>query len=240
MGIALRPAEIRRPDLTPAHRATARRATIAVTASNKGFIVMPETEPSPVIRPLGRDTVGDVGRLFDSSAVTRGCWCVWYIIPVREFHAGGGERNGRIFAELAAQESAPMGLLAYIGDLPVGWIAAGPRSRYARAVKTPTLRGGDPGEDDKVWLTSCFFVRREFRRRGIAGLLLAGAVALASRHGARAVEGFPTRGGRAAPGDSSHVGTEHLFAGHGFRVIRQPSRSRVVMRLDLRQAGSDT
>lgn len=44
---------------------------------------MPETEPSPVIRPLDRATVGDLGRLFDSSAVTRGFWCVWYIILVR-------------------------------------------------------------------------------------------------------------------------------------------------------------
>lgn len=87
-----------------------------------------------------------------------------------------------------------MGLLAYVGDQPVGWIAADPRSRYARAVKTPTLRGGDPGEDDTVWLTSCFFVRRKFRRRGVAGLLLTEAVALASRHGALAVAGFPPRG----------------------------------------------
>lgn len=185
-----------------------------------------------VVRTLDQGTIGDLGRLFDSSSATRGCWCMWFIIPVKDFHAGHGEQNGRLFAALVERERVPMGLLAYAGSEPVGWIAAGPRSRYVRAVKTPTLRDGDPLENDSVWLVSCFFVRQEFRRRGITGILLDEAVTLAGRHGALAVEGFPTKGNRIGAADSQ-VGTEYIFAKRGFRPVREPSTNRVIMRLEL-------
>lgn len=186
----------------------------------------------PIIRPLDRSLIADLGRLFESSRATHGCWCMWFIIPVRDYHAGRGDRNGQAFAGLVESEAAPMGLLAYMDGRPVGWVAVGPRSRYARAVKTPTLRDTRRDEDDAVWLVSCFYVLGEFRRRGIAAGLLDAAVALASRSGAPAIEGFPTQGSRVASNDAQ-VGTEAIFAARGFRVAHRPSTNRVLMRLDL-------
>jgi hypothetical protein len=45
----------------------------------------------------------------------------------------------------------PIGLLAYAGGRVVGWCAAGPRERYAQALRSPLLKGREAAEDGSVW-----------------------------------------------------------------------------------------
>lgn len=156
---------------------------------------------------------------------------MWFIIPVREYHQLGPEGNERAFRDLAARSPLPLGLVAYAGDALLGWVAAGPRSRYARAVRTPTLKTVDASENDAVWLAPCFFIRPERRGEGIARALLAGAIALADASGAPAIEGFPFAGAKRRSTDQQ-VGSEALFASCGFRPVSQPSPNRVIMRRD--------
>jgi GNAT superfamily N-acetyltransferase len=185
------------------------------------------------IKAVNSDLVDDVGRLFATDRTTARCWCMWFIIPVKEFHAAGSEGNRAAFCELTAESDLPPGLLAYQDGEPVGWCAVGPRSRYVRALKTPTYRGGETADDERVWLTPCFFVRKEARGRGVSRALLQAAVALAKEHGATAVEAFPYAGTTRRSGNDLQVGFESLFASCGFTVIRTPSPSRVVMRREL-------
>src|SRR5687767_13979159 len=87
------------------------------------------------VHPLTLDRLDDLADLFGSAAVTRGCWCMWFIDSakvVRERWLDGGNR--RAFEALAQDADPPLGLLAYDGDLAVGWLATGPRSRYQRAI----------------------------------------------------------------------------------------------------------
>lgn len=190
------------------------------------------------VEPLTPERLGDLASLFGTSATTSHCYCTWFILPAAQCQAGwydGGNRTA--FDTRAAQESTPMGLLAYIDEQPVGWCAAGPRSRYGRALRSTVLRGHDPGEDDAVWLVPCFFVRTGFRRQGLMHTLLDRAVDLAATHGATAVEGFPMSSGqgpgkRRSSGDL-YVGAEPVFAACGFTVVRRPTASRVVMRREL-------
>jgi GNAT superfamily N-acetyltransferase len=114
----------------------------------------------------------------------------------------------------------------------VGWCAVGPRSRYRRALKTPTYIGRDPSEDDSVWLVPCFFVRQDARRAGLVEMLLQAAVGLAKEHGARAIEGFPFTGEKRRSSDTQ-VGFESVFSACRFVAIRTPSPSRVIMRREL-------
>jgi len=151
---------------------------------------------------------------------------------VKDYHANGAAGNAAKFKEIASASVGPMGALAFEGGEPVGWVAAGPRSRYVRAVQTPTLKGIDHAENDDVWLVPCFFIRPDMRRRGIARRLLEGAIEMARGAKASAIEGFPTAGVKLGSADRQ-VGTEHLFESCGFRSIRRPSSSRVLMRLDL-------
>lgn len=192
-------------------------------------------KPSEVeVKPMTTDLVSDAERVFALSSESVGCYCTWFIIPVAQYHAGGKSENRKLFVELAETSDQPIGLLAYVDGEPVGWCAAGPRSRFDRALRIPSFKGRDSSEDDSVWLVPCFNVRKQNRRQGVSGALLAGAVELAQRNGAKAIEGFPfARGAKLSR--ESMVGLEATFEACGFVASRRPSATRVVMRRELTQ-----
>jgi GNAT superfamily N-acetyltransferase len=156
---------------------------------------------------------------------------MWFIIPVKEFHHGGSAANAAKFQALAGSSPHPLGAIAYLDDRPVGWAAAGPRSRYTRAVRTPTMKTVDQAENDSVWLVPCLFVHPDMRGWGIARKLLRCAVRMARGAGASAIEGFPFSGSRRRSTDRQ-VGNENLFGSCGFVPVSHPSPNRVIMRLD--------
>jgi len=184
------------------------------------------TLPGMEIHPLTAERMPDLADLFDSNGTTRGCWCMWFVLPRKEFGAGWSGGNRERFAEFAGS-GPPAGVVAYDAGTPIGWCAIRPRSAYPRAIGPRSImRERDRSEDDAVWLVSCFFVRVGFRRAGLTGDLLAAAVDLAAEHGAHAVEGFP----QVTPSRDGFVGYEKVFAAHGFRVVARPSPKRVIMR----------
>ena len=185
------------------------------------------------IRPVTSKLIDDVGRLFSADKLANNCWCMWFIIPVKEFHAIGSEGTRAKFSELAANSNHPLGLLAYQANEPVGWCAVGPRSRYVRALKTPTYRERETGNDSDVWLIPCLFVRKDMRGTGVSRPLLEAAVKLAEENGATAIEAFPFSESKKQASGDIQVGFEPVFASCGFEVIQKPSPSRVVMRREL-------
>ena len=188
------------------------------------------------IKPLTLETLPELKQLFCSDRSTESCWCMWFIIRVKDFHDGGAPANEAWFKSLAESSTHPLGLIAVQDRQPVGWIAVGPRSRYARAVHTPTMKSIDHSDNDDVWLAPCFFVHPNKRRDGIARALLESAVDLARRSGATAIEGFPTAGSKMRSADRQ-VGTERLFKTCHFRAVDRPSSNRVLMRLELTPRG---
>lgn len=184
------------------------------------------------IRPLTNGNIIDAEHVFASSPESAGCFCMWFIIPVAQYHAGGRAANRQLFLDLVNDSAAPVGLVAYVDGEPVGWCAAGPRSRFGRAVKVPSFKGRNPSEDDSVWMVPCFNIRKDHRRKGVSQALLNAAIQLARQQGAKAIEGFPFARG-AKVGRESMVGVEATFEAAGFVVTRHPSATRVVMRKEL-------
>lgn len=188
------------------------------------------------MRPVTAERLDDLAELFETNGTTRGCWCMYFVADRAAFGdgwRGGGNRRG--FEQLTVASATPTGLLAYDTDgRPVGWCAAGPRSRYPRTLgpRAQILKGRDPDEDDDVWLVPCFFVRVGHRRQGITRALLEAAVRLAEEHGATAVEGFP-RGAGLPRSVDDYLGREDVFAACGFEAIAHPKPSRVVVRRNI-------
>jgi GNAT superfamily N-acetyltransferase len=184
------------------------------------------------VKPLTQDLMADAEALFASSPDTAGCFCMWFIIPVAQYHAGGASANRQLFHELAEGSDQPIGLLAYRDGEVVGWCAAGPRSRFARALRVPSFKGRDASEDESAWLVPCFYVRKDVRREGVSLALLKAAVEMARNNAAPAIEGFPfARGAKVSK--ETMVGVEAVFDAAGFEVDRRPSSTRVVMRKEL-------
>lgn len=187
------------------------------------------------VQVVGPDQLDAVRILFGNDRATRHCWCMAFCESGWEFTAGWyGGGNRRRFEAIAVAGRSPMGVLASVGDEPVGWCACGPRSRYTRAIKgrSSLLAGRPPNEDEDVWLVACIFVDPRHRGMGIAVPLLRAAVVLARQEGASAIEAWPLAVGVRRAG-SEHVGREAVFARLGFQCIQRPTVERAIMRLEL-------
>jgi GNAT superfamily N-acetyltransferase len=135
-----------------------------------------------------------------------------------------------------ADDGYTPGMVAFVGDQPVGWLGFGPRARMGRLQRSRTI----PVVDDvPVWSIVCFAIRVGFRRKGVSRALLAGAIDHARSAGVPALEAYPVD-----PGDSrvdvafGYVGFTPMFEAAGFhRVVQTDARSdrrpRWLMRLDL-------
>jgi GNAT superfamily N-acetyltransferase len=143
---------------------------------------------------------------------------------------GGGNR--RRFQSLA-EGGSPMGVLASLAAVPVGWGACGPRSRYLTESPSrhPLLGECPRTEDETVWLLPCLFVRVGHRGQGVSHVLVEAAVSLARQHGAIALEAWPSS--RDSSSTGAFVGREGLFAEMGFHCVARPAPGRALMRMDL-------
>jgi len=191
-----------------------------------------------VVHPADSGRLGDVRTLLGPrNPSAPACWCLAYRTTSAENSSLQGEDRPGYLQRLCERDVAP-GVLAYLGDEPVGWCAPGPRSEMGRLGRSRTI----PAVDDlPVWSVVCFVVRPGYRRRGVAAALLTGAVEHSRRHGAQVLEGYPVdpEGGRIS-GALAYVGTTPMFERAGFRrVMITDSRSaglpRWLVRLDLTQ-----
>lgn len=155
-------------------------------------------------------------------------------VPSKQFEANcprGGAANKRLLKNLVESGEEP-GLLAYRGDLPVGWVAVAPRQQYGRVMRSPIHKPIDA--ETGVWAISCFFVDRGERGHGVADALLEAAVGYAGEQGARIVEAYPNdAGSRRPPASEMWRGSLDQFERAGFEVVgrRRPGRPIVRRRL---------
>jgi GNAT superfamily N-acetyltransferase len=165
------------------------------------------------------------------------CWCLSYRLPSRQNRELRGPARGELVADLCRRDPPP-GVVAYDGDMPVGWAGVAPRAELNSFARE---RSKIPHVDDlPVWTVWCFRVRAGNRRRGIAHALLAGAVDFARTYGAPAIEGYPVdNDGARVDLTMGYVGTRSLFERCGFAKVADTTSvldgfERVLMRRDLR------
>jgi GNAT superfamily N-acetyltransferase len=158
---------------------------------------------------------------------------MWPRLTSAEFARGKGAANRRALRRLVTA-GPPPGVLAYVNGTPAGWCAVAPRPVLRRLERSRVM---GPVDDQPVWVVTCFYVARDHRGHGLTVPLLRAAVALAARHGARLVEGYPTElAGRRAPGIFLWTGTTPTFRRAGFREVARRAPTRPVMRKGARAA----
>jgi GNAT superfamily N-acetyltransferase len=179
----------------------------------------------------------DAQRVFGTRGDPAGCWCQFFKLSNAQFEvidrvACAAMLLGQV---RKSQEEAtpPPGLVAYLGDEPVGWVAVEPRPNYPTAVRGRVVTTGSAEaiDDGSVWAIVCFVVRVGYRRRGVARALLAAAVDHARSSGARVIEGYPVEVAKPEKVSSAALyhGTVSLFEAAGFVVTARPLPGRAVV-----------
>ena len=141
------------------------------------------------LRELTPERWDDFESLFASAnGVCGGCWCMfWRLEPGEKFGDIKGAKARRRMKKLVESGKA-LGLLAYDGDEPVGWLSYGPRRDYPKLDRAPSFKVEDA---DRVWSLPCFFVKTGYRGRGVARELLAEALRSLGQRGAEIAEAYP-------------------------------------------------
>jgi GNAT superfamily N-acetyltransferase len=169
----------------------------------------------------------DIEQLFGDRGACGGCWCMFWRKSRKQYESDKGAKNKRAFRQIVMKGATP-GIIAYLGKQPVGWCAVAPRQQYIALERSRILQ---PVDDQPVWSVSCLFVRKEFRRQGVASKLLSAAVDFAKKQGAKIVEGYPVEPSMEnMPDPFLWHGVPSAFKAAGFKEVLRRSKSRPIMR----------
>ncbi len=158
------------------------------------------------------------------------CWCMYFRLPYREFQANKPVGN-KVLAKKLVQKGKPYGLIGFLGDQPVGWIAMAPREDYMKIENSRTFKRID---DQPVWSITCFFIKREYRHKGLSKEMIRGAVGFAKKKIIKILEAYPAIPYAVnVPSPFLWVGILSSFLKNGFKVVRQNSKSRAMVRKEV-------
>jgi GNAT superfamily N-acetyltransferase len=186
------------------------------------------------VRALGPETWDAFAALVERhNGVFGGCWCTWFqTMPSEKTYTA--ERN-RELKERLVREGRAHAALVFDGEAAVAWC------EYGSCAELPNIyhRKQYDAETDRYpdYRITCLFVDKRYRRRGLTGLALAGALELIARAGGGVVEGYPhdPEGRRVAV---LYNGTRSLFERAGFELVRRKGQRNTVMRRTVAAAGS--
>jgi GNAT superfamily N-acetyltransferase len=180
------------------------------------------------ILPLTPDLWPALEDLFGKWGASNGCWCMYWRIG--SAYRGKRSENKEALREIVKRGSPP-GLLAFDGDLAVGWCQVTPRDALLWLDRMWWFR---PVDDIPVWAISCFFVRRGYRRQGVMSQLIVAALKTAKRARAPSLEAYPIDTSAPKSTSNTFTGTAAAFTRAGFKEVARRASARPIMRHDLK------
>jgi GNAT superfamily N-acetyltransferase len=165
--------------------------------------------------------------LFGKKGACGGCWCMYWRIG-SAYRKRRREQNKSAFREIV-KRGPPPGLLAFDGDVAVGWCQLTPRDALPWLDRAWRLKRVDGAP---VWSLSCFYVRKGYRKRDVTSALISAALKAAKRAKACALEAYPLDADLTP--SASGTGFASTFARAGFKTVVRRVPPRPIMRHDLK------
>lgn len=152
---------------------------------------------------------------------------MFWKLPNKEFREMAHEGN-KAGQQAIVKSGVVPGLLAYSGNEAVGWIAVEPREKYLRLAHSRVLK---PIDELPVWSVTCFFIRRDFRNKGLTIALLKAAIEHVKKRGGKIVEGYPIEPkDDKIPAVFAYMGLASAYRKAGFKEVRRNSETRPIFR----------
>ena len=123
------------------------------------------------------------------------------------------------------------GILVYASDRAVGWCQYGPKEELPRIDSGRNYSKLDLSADEgqKLWRLTCFFVDRDFRKKGVAKVALKATLDSIRKQGGGIVESYPPtskEGGSWA----LWFGTVAMYEREGFKAHAKLGEKHLLMR----------
>jgi GNAT superfamily N-acetyltransferase len=133
-------------------------------------------------------------------------------------------------ALVTARDDAARGVVAFDGELCVGWMKLTPRAVLSKLRRLPVYKSLDLGPDEGAWSIGCLLVRESHRRNGVARALVGAAADFVRAWGGRSVEGYPRHADAPLHDEEAWMGPERAFLDAGFTPIAGEEPYRVFRR----------
>jgi GNAT superfamily N-acetyltransferase len=179
------------------------------------------------VKPLDTTTWDDfVGLAERNNGIWGGCWCTWFHAPKAERHHEGN----RAFKERMVNEGRAHAALVFDDDLAVAWCEFGTPEELPQIYHRKEYEAGSEQRPD--YRLTCFFVDKDYRRKGVSRVALDGALELIAEAGGGFVEAYPhDTQGKKVSASFLYNGTRSLFEEAGFQYDRPKGKSNCVMSL---------
>jgi hypothetical protein len=185
-----------------------------------------------IVKALGSDTWDDFAALAERhNGVWGGCWCTW-------FHTMNAEKErtfegNRLLKQRLVRDGSAHAALVFDGDLAVAWCEYGTPDELPNIYHRKEYEAGlDRLPDYRI---TCFFVDKNYRRKAVSSVALAGALDLIAQAGGGVVEGYPhDLEGKKVSASFLYNGTRTLFEQAGFAYVRSKGTKNCVMRTSVR------
>ncbi len=116
-----------------------------------------------IYKPVDKSNWADLEKLFESKGGPHNCWCmVWRNMNEGAHRANKIDKKESLKNYIDSQK--PVGLLGYDNSEAIAWCSIAPRESYREL-------SGD-GSLTNVWSLVCFFIKREYRQKGITEELI--------------------------------------------------------------------
>jgi len=110
--------------------------------------------------------------------------------------------------------------IVFDGEAAIGWCQFGSTEELPRIKHKKVYDAGLETLPD--WRITCFFVDKEYRKKGVTSLALKGALSEIARLGGGLVESYPENAeGRKTSGSFLHNSTLSIFVRQGFEQVRR-------------------
>ena len=180
-------------------------------------------------RPLISEDWVNLEKLFGKRGASGGCWCMFWKQTQAEFDRMHGEQN-RLALKSVVESGTVPGVLAYQDNEPAGWCAVEPRESYSRLGRAKVLA---PVDDQPVWSVTCFFIGKQYRRKGLMQGLLKAAIDWARSNGAHIIESYPFDIQQGVRSSAAYMGVIPVYLENGFVEVMRRSPRRPIMRKHL-------
>lgn len=177
--------------------------------------------------PLEKSRWKDFEELFGERGACGGCWCMSWRLKSKDFERQKGTENKKAMKIIVNKNELP-GIIGYLNNKPVGWCSVAPREKFIVLERSKVLARVDL---NPVWSITCFFIAKPYRRQGLSGELLKGAINFCKKKKVKIIEAYPMEPyNENIPAVFAWTGIPSVFEKLGFKVAERRSPKRPIMR----------